>query len=199
MSRRGAVQAISTVRQTTMVQNRVTFTGAWLTGVVALLFFPGFEVKGLVGGLIIGYWPFFVWRPSLENELLVLSLLFVLSGLQIGICAWAMDRAKLAKTAWIVLLILVTVGAAVGYAVQHDRFESWKQSPAIVAAMNSPELNYEPSPRDFHTSILIPVMLMCGMWGLYFATAGCAFVSIVRLVRGVLRRSSRTCPTSGCS
>jgi hypothetical protein len=150
-----------------MIRHRLIFTGGWLAGVASLLSFPGFEAKGLAGGLIAGSWPFLVFEVPHGNPLLVFGLKFPLSGLAVWACAWTMDKAKLRKKACLILLLGVAAGALTGYLWKHDGFENWQQSPAVSAATEAPELNYEPSTANFNRSILIPVMLMCGMWGLY--------------------------------
>lgn len=170
-----------------MIRHRLIFTGTWLIGVASLLCFPGFEARGLAGGLIAGAWPFLVLDAPLGNALAVFGLMFILSGLAVWACAWTMDKANLRKTACLALLLCVAAGAFIGYLVKHDGFEDWKQSPAVSAAMESSELNYQPSAADFNRSILIPVTLMFGMWGLYFAAIGCAALSSICFVCGAHR------------
>lgn len=142
---------------------------------IALVAFPGFETRGLVMGLIIGWWPFPLLGPLIGDTVLRASIvyptIFLLSGVTVGLCAWVMDRASLTKKAWLLLLFSIIAGAAVIYALNDYGFEDWKRSPAVSAAMNSPEVSYEPTRWDFDEVIVIPKMLAGGMWGLYVATA----------------------------
>jgi hypothetical protein len=47
-----------------MIQHRAIFGGVWLAGVVALLVFPGFEMRAWVAGLIVGGWALRILPPS---------------------------------------------------------------------------------------------------------------------------------------
>jgi hypothetical protein len=156
-------------------KHRLVFVGAWLLILVALLVYPGFEVKGLVWGLIIGYWPFVLggdFVESLAFALGPLSLFFmlVLSGLEVGVCAWLMDKSRLSKFVWIALLVAIPFGF-VFFSRGHISYDDWKRTPAVYAAMESPEINYQPTRSDYNEQIVLPRTIAGGMWGLYFTAA----------------------------
>jgi hypothetical protein len=103
-------------------QHRIFFLSVWFTGAVALFFFPGWEAKGFIFGLIAGFWPFLFFKSEFPNFVLFASVMIALSGLKVGLCAWAMDKAGLTRIAWLVVLIAVMAGVGVGFNYQHDRF-----------------------------------------------------------------------------
>jgi hypothetical protein len=159
-----------------MFKHRAAFVGAWLAITIALVAFPGFETRGLAMGLIIGWWPFALLEPVIgdavhTDPLIVYLVMFLLSGATVGICAWLVDAARLTKRVWIALLLAVAAGAIAAYALNDFGFEDWKNSPAVSAAMNSPEVSYEPTRWDFDQAIVIPKTLVGGLWGLYVAAA----------------------------
>lgn len=168
-----------------MITHRFFVLAAWSALLLTLLIYPGFEVKGLAFGTIIGYWPFAFWG-ELGDGITLLSML-ALSAIEVWLCAWVMDRANLTKKAWGVLLFSILAGAATIYALDDYDFEDWVGSPAVSAAMESPEVHYEPARRDFNREIVIPKVLAGGMLGLYAATAMC-FLSSVALILSRNRR-----------
>ena len=168
-----------------MTKHRIVFIGAWIVLILALLAFPGFDARGIASGLVIGWWPFLFIGPLVANsqngEGIAYLLAFITSGTIVGFCAWVMDRAELTKKVWLVLLLSIIGGAAIIYALTNYSFDDWKRSPAVSAAMESPELSYEPTRREFNESIVIPQLLTGGMWGLYVATTLSFFYSMILL------------------
>jgi len=140
-------------------------------------------------GLIIGWWPFGVLEPMAGgaghiHPLIEFLVMFLLSGTAVGICAWLVDIARLSKRVWIALLLAVAVGAIATCALNSFDFEDWKNSPAVSAAMESPEVNYRPTQWDFYKAIVIPKTLAGGLWGLYAAAAvGCLYSAAVIVLR----------------
>jgi len=161
-----------------MYKHRIAFTGAWIILVIALFVLPGFEIKCLMAGFIIGWWPFLIIGLLIgdnvyHHSILILIFIvgsFLLSGGTVYFCAWIMDRAGLTKKAWIVLIVSIIAGVALIYALLNHDFEQWKRSPEGSAVMESPALNHEPTRRGFYKIIVIPRMLLGGMCGLYGAT-----------------------------
>ena len=93
-----------------MLKHRIIFIGVWVVLVVALFVFPGFEVRGLAMGLVIGYWPFMIIGESSINPLIIFLVMFVLSGTTVGLFAWLMDNARMTKNIWLLLAFSIIVG-----------------------------------------------------------------------------------------
>ena len=174
-----------------MFRHRLVFVGTWLAITIALVAFPGFEIRGLAMGLIIGWWPFTILPPVIKHALdmhplIELLVMFLLSGASVGACAWLVDAARLRKRVWIALFLAVVVGAVAAYAYASNsyRFEDWKNSPEVSAAMESPEVNYQPTRWHYYRGLVIPRTLVGGLWGLYAAAAvGFLYSSAVILFR----------------
>lgn len=168
-----------------MAKHRIVFTGAWMALILALMTFPGFEARGLLLGLVIGWWPFLLLKSLIANSQDVEAMAFltaiILSGTTVGLSAWVMDRAGLTKKAWLVLLVSIIGGSAAICALADFSFDDWMRSPAVSAAMESPELSYVPTRGEYNESIVIPLLLAGGMLGLYAATALSFSYSIVLL------------------
>jgi heme/copper-type cytochrome/quinol oxidase subunit 3 len=130
-----------------MFNHRIVFIGAWITLVIGLVIFPGFEAMGLVMGLCIGGWPFLFLSEHLLDTLIVVLIIFVLSGATVGFCACFMDKANMTRKIWVLLIASMIAGAAF-LTVDSISFEGWKSLPAIEAAMESPEVNYQPTRFD---------------------------------------------------
>ncbi len=158
-----------------MKTHRLFILTVWSALLIALLIYPGFEVKGLVFGIIIGYCPFALWC-QLGNGITLLFM-FTLSAIEVTLCAWVMDKAKLTIKFWGMILFSIIAGATIIYTLTASGFEDWKKSPAVSAALESPEVHYEPSRRDYNEEVMIPMVLVGGMWGLYAAMAICAICS----------------------
>jgi hypothetical protein len=156
------------------MKHRVAIVGTWLAITIALVAFPGFETRGLAMGLAIGYWPFVLLAPMLgdvvhQHPIVVYLGMFLLSAAEVGAGAWMMDAARLSKRAWTVVLLAVAFGALAVHAAYPYGFEDWRSTPAVSAAMESPELNYEPTRWDFYKASVIPKTLAGGLLGLYAA------------------------------
>ena len=169
--------------------HRITFIGTWITLIIVLVVFPGFETRGLAMGLIIGYfigyWPFMLSMHFFEHSLhplIIYFIMFILSGATVGLCAWFMDKANMAKNIWMLLIFSIIVGAAF-FAMDGPNFEGWKRTPAIAAAIESPEVNYQPSHWDFNKQIVIPKTIGGGLLGLYITTGVGFLCSIAILLR----------------
>lgn len=152
-----------------MYKHRLVFVGAWLLGVMALMIYPGFEAKGLVWGLIIGYWPFALFGEC--GDAITLLSMFLLSAIEVGFCAWIMDKCNVTKKVWAGLLFAIIAGVSIAYCLNSDKFDTYKTSQWVVAAENTPELNYEFTISDFNNIYLKPNMIVGSMRGLYLATA----------------------------
>lgn len=153
-----------------MYKHRLVFLGTWLLGVALLLIFPGYEAKGFVFGLIIGYWPFAAWG-ELSSHGVIFFIMLALSATEMGLCAWMMDKFQVSRKFWYVMLSFILVGLIWLFCLNVRNFDSVRGSAAIQAAENSPELNYEFNRSDFNRWYLIPKTIVGGMYGLYFATA----------------------------
>ncbi|HUW84439.1 MAG TPA: hypothetical protein VMZ31_16765 [Phycisphaerae bacterium] len=179
-----------------MYKHRVAFVGVWLLGAIALLLYPGFECRGLVMGLIIGYWPIYLLGALVGDAVLltwdiIIFSMFLLSGAEVGLCAWIMDKAKIGRKVWLGLLFTIIVGGNIAFNVHADKFDSYKASPWVMAAEGSPELNYEFTLSDFYRICLIPNMIVGGLIGLYLTTAVSGLYAIGILV---FRRTHPTSP-----
>lgn len=152
-----------------MHKHRLVFIGMWLSGVIVLLIYPGFECRGFAMGLIIGYWPFALCGEC--GDTITLLSMLILSAIEIGLCAWIMDKRNITKKVWAGLLFAIIAGVSIAYCLNADKFDAYKTSQWVVAAENSPELNYEFTLSDFNNIYLIPNMIVGGVIGLYLATA----------------------------
>ena len=149
--------------------HRFVFAATWLLGIIALIFYPGFEIKGLVFGLVIGYWPFALCGEC--GDTITLLSMFILSAIEVGLCAWVMDKCNIAKKIWVGLLFAIIAGVSIAYYLNADQFDAYKTSQWVVAAENTPELNYEFTLSDFNELYLIPQVIVGGMIGLYLTSA----------------------------
>lgn len=175
------------------MKHRKVFTGIWLAAAVALIVFPGFEVRGLAAGMIIGWWPVMVsaelWESQHHNFFVLLSMLLVLSGITVGLLAWLLDRAHMPKTIWILLGVSIVFGAAfMNYS--GTNYKQWQRTPSVSEAMEV--ANYEPCRWDFSRQIVIPRSVAGGLWGLYGTEAACALYSAAILLK---RRTRKTHPS----
>ena len=168
-----------------MYKHRLVFCGVWLLGVVALVICPGFEAKGLIWGLRIGWWPFMLFGEW--GDALTLLGIFVVSAIEVGFCAWIMDKCKVTKKVWAVLLFSITIGVVVTYCSSVDYFEAWKLGKISLIM---PE-GYELTMSDFHKLYLLPKTIVGGMSGFYLATAVGFIYAMGMLLYKKLRLTSR--------
>ena len=145
--------------------HRFVFAATWLLGVIALIFYPGFEIKGLVFGLVIGYWPFALFGEC--GDAITLLSMFLLSAIEVGLCAWIMDKYNVTKKIWAVLLFSIIAGVVIIYYSSADYYDTWRFSTISLVV---PE-GYDLTVSDFNNLYLIPKMIGGGMIGLYLATA----------------------------
>jgi hypothetical protein len=168
-----------------MYKHRITFMGVWMAFFVALLVFPGFEVKGLALGMIIGYWPALISQRIYQSQhyhpFIFLLMMIVLSGTTVGLLAWLIDKAQMTKRIWILLGISILVSGAV-FANIGLSYEEWKASSA-VQMMESSGANDQPNRGEFNIKILIPRTLAGGLWGLYGVTGLGALCSVALLLK----------------
>lgn len=157
-----------------MFQHRILFMSVWLIGAVALVFFPGWECKGFFLGLgmgtlafefsklgrILSMWP--LLNTSKYGLLVLMAVIIALNSLPVGLCAWAMDKARLTKRLWLVLLIALIAGAGIGFWYQHDRFNVFWEMHIHQSE--------RPTEWEFYRAFVIPSMVVLSLWGLY-ATA----------------------------
>lgn len=141
--------------------HRFVFISAWLLGVIGLLVYPGYEARAFVMAGIIGYWPFALL--GVVDGPMILFLMFALSVLEIGLCAWFMDRSHVPKKICAVLLFAIVVGMSVTYLIAIGDFEKWKHG--LVSYACHPD--YELTLSDFYRLYVIPNMLSMGVWMIY--------------------------------
>jgi hypothetical protein len=170
-------------------KHRIAFMGLWIAFALALIVFPGFEVRGLAMGMIIGGWPALlseqIHGSQYQHPVIFLAMMMVVSGTTVGLLAWILDKAQMPKAVWILLVLAILTGSAV-FAFNGISFEDWKMTPAVSQAMESPEVNYQPGLWDFSKQIVIPRTLAGGLWGLYGIVGLCAlFASALLLKRAV--------------
>jgi hypothetical protein len=144
--------------------HRFVFLAAWLAGVIALWVFPGYEARAFVMGGIIGYWPFVLF--GVVGEPATWIAMFAFSAIEIGLCAWFMDRSCVPRKMWAVLLFNMVVGMAIAYLSTSDDFEHWKCG--LVSHGFHPD--YEISTSDFRRLYVIPQILSAGVWAIYLTT-----------------------------
>ena len=71
-----------------------------------------------------------------------------------------------------------------------EQFRVWQ-------AVESPELNYQPSRWDFNREVVIPRILVGALWGLYGTTGICAFWSAATLLKRGSFKGGHNKPDSG--
>ncbi|MDF7800367.1 hypothetical protein P4C99_12895 [Pontiellaceae bacterium B1224] len=171
--------------------NRIIFLGTWTTLVTALFIYPGFEIRGLAMGLIIGCGPVLLFSQGYyQHPFIQLLAMFLISGLFVLLCAWLMDKAKI-RWATIFLTAFMLAGAA-WCASRHISFETWKHTPAISAAIESPEVSYRPTRWDFNKTIVIPQTIAGALWGLYLAAGTGALLSTSIFTTRIIRKPKST-------
>lgn len=155
--------------------HRFVFFSGWLVGMGLLMVWPGFEAKGFIFGMIIGYWPFAL-RHELEPYF-TLAVMFVLAAAEVYLCAWVLDWFRLSRRIWFILACAVMAGIGGAYIICHDDFEWWQYSLAAFAF----HPDYELQLSDFYRLYLIPKVLVYGVYGIYFTeVAGLVFGAISR-------------------
>ncbi|NLF99522.1 MAG: hypothetical protein GX565_05150 [Lentisphaerae bacterium] len=145
--------------------HRLCIIIVWLTLLLALFIYPGFEAKGFAFGIIIGYWPF-----ALLGELsptLTLLTMFALSAIQVWLCAWLMDKSHLSGRYIAVVAIFILAGVLFAYGLNVNSFDHWKHGKISIVVPES----YEITISDFRRDSLIPSTIVGGMFGLYLAVA----------------------------
>ncbi len=93
--------------------------------------------------------------------------MFLLSAIEVGFCAWIMDKCNVTKTVWAVLLFSITIGVVIAYCSNVHYFETWKFGTISVVL---PE-GYDLTISDFHKLYLLPKTILGGMAGFYLTTA----------------------------
>lgn len=111
-----------------LISHRALFGAVWVLCSALLFAVPGFESKSLIFGCITGYWPIVIayWAGwDLADWILLLTLVGV-SGMQLFLCSWAMDGAKVplwfAKV--MIGLVVGTIAIVVLYGL--GRFDEWR-------------------------------------------------------------------------
>ncbi|MFA5864017.1 MAG: hypothetical protein WC975_04940 [Phycisphaerae bacterium] len=169
-----------------MFKHRIAFMGVWMAFTIALFAFPGFEVRGLAMGMIIGYWPAVISERISGSQhyhpIIFLLMMIILSGTTVGLLAWLIDKAQMTKRIWILLGVSIVISGAVLSNIGLS-YEEWKMRPEVSQAMESPEANYQPNRGEFNIKFLIPRTLVGGLWGLYGVTGLCALFSVAILLK----------------
>jgi len=179
-----------------MYKQRLVFIGVWLLGIIALMIYPGFEAKGLAWGLIIGYWPFALCGEY--GDTITLLSMFVLSAVEVGLCAWIMDKYNVTKKIWAVLLFSIIAGVVIIYYSSADYYDTWRFSTISSVV---PE-GYDLTVSDFNNLYLIPKMIGGGMIGTYLATAFSFLYAMGMILYKKIRLTSRmqtTADSRACS
>jgi len=170
-----------------MYRNRIVYGGLWLLGVILLLFLPGFECRGLAMGMLVGHLPFiglalFGIRPEYQHPLFTLLSMALLSGGFVALAAWVMDRSR--RFALYCVLLALGIPVGVGYTVSRGfDYEGWKHSAPVQQAMESPEVNYQPTRADYNREIAIPRAVAGGLLGLYLAAAAGGLLACTMLLK----------------
>ncbi|MDF7807446.1 hypothetical protein P4E94_08350 [Pontiellaceae bacterium B12219] len=160
--------------------NRVVFMMAWCACAIALFIWPGFEAKGFIFGHISGYWPFLLadrFGFEFGSKWVLLGMLG-LSGAQLLLCSWIMDRTAVTGWVWKAALFLITIVFLATFIRGCGDFETWRyQSMAAhIRSDNSPLL----SRIEYFELALIPRSLVYGLWVLHtFVIGGCVLGVVV--------------------
>ncbi len=93
--------------------------------------------------------------------------MFLVSAIIIYLCAWLMDKCKVPKWIWLVLLMAVIIGMSMAYAANKGHCESWKRGAISTVVPES----YDVTDSDFDELYLIPKTLIGGMMGFYITFA----------------------------
>jgi hypothetical protein len=91
--------------------------------------------------------------------------MFIVSAIEVGFCAWIMDKCNISKKIWAVLLFSIIAGVVIEYCLNVNYFPSWKyMSPEPLAEWD------EFTVSDFYKLHLIPITILGGIYGLYLTT-----------------------------
>jgi hypothetical protein len=174
------------------MKHRIVFMGVWIAFALALVIFPGSEVHGLALGMIIGGWPALLCERIYDSQyyhpIIILGMMILLSGTTVVLLAWILDKAQMPKTIWILLVFSIVLGVAV-LNFRGINYEQWQGTPSVSQAMESPEVNYQPTRWDFSKEIVIPRALAGGLWGLYGIMGVCASCSVAILLKRRIREN----------
>lgn len=167
-----------------MLKNRVLFIGVWLFCIIALWVLPGFEARGLMFGLIVGYIPFILLTflgiiPEHHHPLAVILTMLFFSFAFVFLSAWLMDKTRLFKGYAILLSGLILFLPCLGF--RGSSYENWERSPDVQQRTASSEISYVPNRSDYNKQIAIPGAIAGAVLGLYIAcfTGGIASVIIL--------------------
>ncbi len=180
---RSASKLSGSVRENTMAARPTRIIAIWLACVGVLLCFPGFETRGLAAGLIIGYWPFVLLGQELTNEfhpVVFYLVMFVMSGVIVGLCAGVIHKANLTRTVWRLLVFSMISGASL-CVFDGIGLEEWQRSPAISQATEHSGI--EPGRWDFARQVTIPKTITGGLWGLYLTSGIGLLWSLIVMVQ----------------
>jgi len=171
-----------------MIRNRIIFIGTWLMFTIALFVFPGFEIRGLAWGMIIGHWPALlsnrIYESQYTHPIVIFLMMIILSGATVSLFAWLMDKSGTSKKI-LPFLFCTMILFACYLAFSGIDYEEWQRTPAIAAAMESPEVNYEPTRWDFWDLIIIPKLLAGGLIGLYVVSGLGTLFALIKLSRKI--------------
>jgi hypothetical protein len=167
-----------------MYKHLKVFLFSWAVLSIALVFFPGFELRGLAVGMIIGCWPAILSQQICDSQYqhpaIILGMMIVLSGITVALLAWLLDKAQMPKTIWIALATAMIIGIF-SFNVGALTYEQWERSSIVVQAMES--ANHQPTRWDYYKQIAIPRSLAGGLWGLYGILGVCALWSVAVLLK----------------
>jgi len=168
-----------------MRKHSTSIMRVWLVFAIALIVIPGFELKGLAAGMIIGYWPAIISNQIYQSQhlhpFIFLGMMIILSGAYVFLIAWLLDKARMTSKIWILLGVSIFIGSTY-LAVNGLSYKQWKSTPIVSAAMESPEISYQPTYSDYCTEIVIPRTLAGGLWGMYGIMAPLALCSVAILL-----------------
>ncbi len=159
------------------------FVTTWHMFIIALMVFPGFEAKGFIFGVIVGYLPFLLLDQlnltffHHNYVLLVLVMMTILSGMFVWFCAWLMDLNNIShKILWLLMLFVIG-GFSVIYYQNINYFDTWKHSNISAIMPEGYELTY----FDYMNRYLIPKILVGGIWAVYLIAAIGALYSVAKI------------------
>ncbi len=167
-----------------MRKNRYLFIGLWLLFITLLIFFPGFECRGLAIGLWVGVFPLMCFAYGLSINIYPLFffiMAFIFSGLYVVLFSWILDKFKWYSRSGVALLCIIVVFSAIYTNSKGYSYDDWRKSSIVSAAVHDSSINYNASREEFAKLILIPRLIAGAQIGLYITlliysiSAGCFY------------------------
>ncbi|MBU8901762.1 MAG: hypothetical protein KOO69_03395 [Victivallales bacterium] len=167
--------------------NRVIFVGLWILFTALLYILPGFEIRGLAIGLIIGsiigYIPFIILEQlgitQHSHPFVILIAVFIFSGTYVVLLSWLIDKLKVFNRPHVIILAVCVLLSCITISSLGYSYEGWRGSSIVQQAVESPEVKYQATRWEYRKNIAIPKALAGCQVGLYIALLACAISSIV--------------------